>query len=343
MGKSAQRNRPTLIDVAERAGVSRATASLVVRNSPRVSKKTRLNVEAAIAEIGYVYNAGAAGMRAARSRTIGVIIPNLSNPFFGLLLAGIEAVIDKAGLATFIAHSDETPPKQDAIVMRMREHDVDGIIVCPATGTPSDFVPRLLSWDIPVVQVLRHVPGAESDIAGIDPQEGMEAAVDRLVELGHREIGFAAANLQHSAHTDRRHAFRSALARHALEPVVEMEIVSSFAAAAEFAQSMRPGPGTPTAWICHNDVIGLGMHRGFCDAGLVPGREVSLVGFDNVAETELVRPGLASVATLAHEIGATAARLLLRRIDVPTGGFETVLTSTFFVDRGSVGPAPRRA
>lgn len=87
MGKPTRRNRPTLIDVAERAGVSRATASLVVRNSPHVSKKTRLSVEAAIAEFGYVYNAGAAGMRAARSRTIGVIIPNLSNPFFGLLLA----------------------------------------------------------------------------------------------------------------------------------------------------------------------------------------------------------------------------------------------------------------
>lgn len=338
-GKAVHRVRPTLMDVAKRAGVSRATASLVVRNSPRVSKETRLSVEAAIAEIGYVYNAGAAGMRAARSLTIGVVIPNLSNPFFGVLLAGIEAVVDRAGLATFIAHSDEEPAKQDGFVMRMREHGVDGIIVCPAAGTDPNFVSSLLAWHMPVVQALRHVPGADSDHAGIDPQGGMDAAVDRLVAFGHRRIGFVAANLHHSAHTDRKQAFRSALVRHALEPADESEIVSSFKDAAAFAEAMAERTDAPTAWICHNDVIGLGMHRGFSDAGLVPGQDVSLIGFDNVAETELVRPGLASVATQADEIGAMAARLLLKRIDDPSRAFETLLTPTSFIDRGSVGPA----
>lgn len=340
IGKAARRVRPTLMDVAKRAGVSRATASLVVRNSPSVSKETRLSVEAAIAEIGYVYNAGAAGMRAARSRTIGVVIPNLSNPFFGVLLAGIDAVVDKAGLATFIAHSDEEPAKQDGFVMRMREHGVDGIIVCPAAGTNPSFFSNLLNWHMPIVQALRHLPGAASDRAGIDPQVGMDAAVDRLVAFGHRRIGFVAANLHHSAHTDRKQAFRSAIVRHGLDPADETEIVSSFQAAAAFALSMADRTNAPTAWICHNDVIGLGMHRGFSDAGLVPGQDVSLIGFDNVAETELVRPRLASVATQADEIGAMAARLLLKRIDDPSRAFETLLTPTSFIDRGSVGPAP---
>src|SRR5690606_34380948 len=135
-----RQRRPTLIDVAKRAGVSRATASLVVRKSPLVGARTRALVEATMTEIGYVYNVGAAGMRAARRRTVGVIIPNLSNPFFGELLAGVDQVVDSSGIATFFAHSAESAAKQDGFVTRMREHGVDGLIVCPASGTQGRFI-----------------------------------------------------------------------------------------------------------------------------------------------------------------------------------------------------------
>jgi LacI family transcriptional regulator len=337
--RPTRRSRPTLQDVAARAGVSRATASLVVRKSPLVSAPTRQAVEAAMAEIGYVYNVGAAGMRAARSRTVGVIIPNLSNPFFGVLLAGIDQVIDAAGLATFIAHSDELPAKQDGFVARMREHGVDGLIICPAAGTQSRTIADLASWNMAVVQSLREVDGVATDYAGIDHQVGMNQAVDRLVQLGHRRIGFVGGDLVHSAQSGREAAFCAALARHDLRMHQKTELPSTFAAAAEFAKTKIGKSDAPSAWICHNDVLALGMHRGFSDAGLLPGRDVSIIGFDNVAETELVAPGLASVATEAFALGVLSAQLLLARLTSEGAPVSRRLTPSHFVERGSVGPA----
>lgn len=337
-GMTGRRGRPTLLDVARKAGVSRATASLVVRKSPLVAASTRSAVETAMREIGYVYNVGAAGMRASRSRTIGVIIPNLSNPFFGVMLTGIDQVVDGAGLATFIAHSAESPAKQDGFVTRMREHAVDGLIVCPAAGTGEEFIDSLAAWGMPVVQALRSVTG-DTDYVGMDQTGGMSGAVERLIELGHRRIGFATANLHHSAHDERLMAYRAALARAGLAPALEYEIEPSHEAAAALARQMAVRANAPSAWICHNDVIGLGMHLGFSEQGVLPGRQVSIVGFDNVAEAALVRPGLASVATAPGEIGARAARLLLRRIESPGAEPQTQTVPTRFVERDSVGPA----
>lgn len=336
MGK----RRPTLQDVAALANVSRATASLVVRKSPLVGKKTRDAVEAAMTELGYVYNLGAARLRATRSRTVGVVVPNLSNPFFGVLLSGIEQVLEEAGLSTFLANSNESAAKQDVFVQRMREHGVDGLIICPAIDTSSQLVEDAWRWDIPLVQALRKVPGVSGDYAGMDVAGGMREAIDRLLELGHRRIGFVAANLHHSSHYERIEAFQARMALAGIQPAMVTEIESTLAAARAASGALLQSDARPTALICHNDVIGLGLHLGFTDRGIIPGRDISLVGFDSVAEAELVRPELASVSTEPSRVGAVAARLLLRRIQTPKAAIRTEVEPTHFVERGSVGRVP---
>lgn len=333
--------RTTLLDVARHAGVSRATASLVVRGSPLVSATTRASVEKAMAELGYVYNLGAARMRAARSRTVGVIIPNLTNPFFAVLLAGMESVLETAGLAVILANSNESAQKQDGFVTRMREHGVDGLIVCPAEGTGRRFVEDSLRWGVPLVQTLRTVEDALVDYSGMDPREGMREAVRCLAAFGHERVGYIAANLHHSAHAERLAAFHTAMTECALEPLFVEELESTHPAARAAAPAIMDRACRPTALICHNDVLGLGLHRGLCDLGVAPGRDVSLVGFDNVAEADLVRPGLASVATEPFRVGESAARLLLRRIDEPDAARRALIEPTRFVERASCGPAPR--
>ncbi len=330
--------RATLLDVAQHAGVSRATASLVVRGSPLVSASTKAAVEAAMADLGYVYNLGAARMRAARSRTAAVIIPNLTNPFFAVLLAGIESVLETAGLAVILANSNESTTKQDGFAIRMREHGVDGLILCPAQDTQTQFVEDLQRWGAPLVQTLRLVPGTSSDYAGMDPAPGMREAVRCLTDFGHQRIGYIAANLYHSAHTERLEAFHSAMAEHGLEPVFVKELESTHNAARAAAPQIMNRPSRPTALICHNDVLGLGLHRGLCDLGVMPGRDVSLIGFDNVDEADLVLPGLASVATEPFRVGENAARLLLRRLENRDADISTVVEPTYFVQRGSCGP-----
>ena len=330
--------RITLLDVARHAGVSRATASLVVRGSPLVSASTRSAVEAAMSELGYVYNLGAARMRAARSRTAGVIIPNLTNPFFAVLLAGIESILETAGLAVILANSNESTTKQDGFAVRMREHGVDGLIVCPAQGTETRFVEGVLKWGTPLVQTLRTVPDTSSDYAGMDPAGGMREALHCLADFGHRRIGYIAANLHHSAHSERLDSFHAAMAAQGLEPLFVTELESAHQAARMAAPAIMHRRERPTALVCHNDVLGLGLHRGLCDLGVMPGRDVSLVGFDNVAEADLVRPGLASVATEPFRVGENAARLLLRRIEEPDADISAVVEPTYFVQRGSCGP-----
>jgi LacI family transcriptional regulator len=335
--------RPTLIDVAKRAGVSRATASLVVRGSPLVTAATRTEVEAAMAELGYVYNLGAARMRASRSRTVGVIIPNLANPFFAVLLAGIETVLETAGLAVIVANSNESVEKQGGFVKRMREHGVDGLIICPAEGTGKELVDDAARWAMPFVQALRIVPDTVSDYASTDYHGGMQEATEYLISLGHRRIAFISGNRRHSAQADRLEGFLAAMNGAGFDPLFVMELELTHAAARAAAPEIVRRPDAPTAVICFNDVIGLGLHRGFSDLGIALGRDLSLIGFDDVAEADLVRPGLASVATEPFKVGENAARLLLRRIREPESDIRREIEPTRFVPRGSCGPVMLKA
>jgi LacI family transcriptional regulator len=335
--------RPTLLHVAEKAGVSRATASLVVRGSPLVSAATRGRVEAAMAELGYVYNLGAARMRASRSRTVGVIVPNLTNPFFAVLLAGIEAVLETAGLAVILANSNEKVEKQNGFVRRMREHGVDGLIVCPAEGTEKGLADDTTRWGMPLVQALRFVPETVSDYAGTDYRGGMLEATSHLIALGHRRIAFISGNRRHSAHTDRLEGFLAAMEGGGLTPQFVLELQLTHRAARAAAPEIMRRPDPPTALICFNDVVGLGLHRGLSDLGVEIGRDVSLIGFDDVAEADLVRPALASVATEPFKVGQNAAKLLLRRMSEPEAEVRHDIEPTRFMPRSSCGPAPFEA
>ncbi|WP_245409970.1 LacI family DNA-binding transcriptional regulator [Pararhizobium haloflavum] len=327
--------RITLLDVAHHAGVSRATASLVVRNSPLVSDTTRETVEAAMAELGYVYNLGAARMRAARSRTVGVIVPNLSNPFFAVMIAGIESVLETAGYAVILANSHESAEKETGFLRRMREHGVDGLVLCPSEATAPSIISDAAKWGLPLVQALRMVPNTKSDYAGIDYRGGMRQATAYLIDAGHRRIGFISGNRHHSAQADRLAGFNDALAGVAGCASFVMEVALTHQAARAAAKDIVARSPPPTALIGFNDVVGLGLHRGLSDLGLSIGEDIALIGFDNVAEAELVRPALASVSTEPHRVGAHAAELLLRRLDEPEADHAHRIEPAVFVERES--------
>ncbi|AYD03968.1 LacI family DNA-binding transcriptional regulator [Neorhizobium sp. NCHU2750] len=311
-----RRSRVTLLDVARHAGISRATASLVIRKSPLVGAETRARVEASMHELGYVYNLGAARLRADRSLTIGVVIPNLTNPFFIQLLAGIETVIDSAGMVVLLVNSNDVLPRQEALLTRMREQGVDGIILCPAAGTDPDLVTRMAEWNMPVVQVLRHVSD-ECDYAGVDYALGMRQAVDHLAELGHRDIAFAVHGPVHSAYQERVDGFRQAMEAHGFASDRITRVPHQISAIARSAELFSSGLAKPSAVVCFNDVVALGLSAGLYDLGLRIGQDFSLVGFDDVADAEAMRPRLTSVATFPEAIGEGAAGLLLDRLTNP--------------------------
>ena len=338
---NAKQESVTLTEVAGHAGVSRSTVSLVLRGSPLVAAETRERVQAAMAALGYIYNRGAANLRAARTQTVGLLVCELNNPFYAELTAGVDDVLDTEGFVAFIANTAEQPERQDRFLQRMREHNVDGVILCPAAGTQAELLDRLDRWRLPCVQALRFVSDQGRDYAGVDYQAGIETVTEHLISLGHRRIAFVGGTLDHSAYAARHAGFTAAMRRHGLADDLVLRCPLTRRSGAEMADHLLNRPqapmAAPTAALCYNDVVALGLMLGLEARGLRAGRDLAVTGFDDVPEAALSRPALTTVATSARQIGQEAARLLLRRIADPQGPPERIILPSRLVVRQSCG------
>ncbi|MDS9469756.1 LacI family DNA-binding transcriptional regulator [Paracoccus sp. MBLB3053] len=304
----------TLRDVARVAGVSRATVSLVVRRSPLVAEATRLRVEEVMASLDYVRDIGAARLRDKSSRTIGVLVPNLVNSFFTEFLSGVEQVMGEGERVVLLANSQDDPTRQDEILHRFRGHGVDGVILCPAQDTDPRLLGRLRQWDLAVVQALREIGVEETDFAGGNYIDAVALAMRHLVSLGHRRIAFLSVAAQTSAREERLKGLTQSLIETGAENggIVEAEL--SWEGAARSAARILELPARPTAVLCFNDVLAAGLMAGLRQAGKVPGRDMAVVGLDDLPLAELLHPSLTSVAMMPQRIGELAARLLVRRM-----------------------------
>jgi LacI family transcriptional regulator len=334
--------RVTLLDVARHAGVSRSTVSLVLRESPLVADDTRRHVRTSMEALGYVYNRGAANMRAGRTKTIGLLVCEITNPFFAEMTAGVDHVLDAAGIAPFLANTNELVERQDRFLLRMREQNVDGVIICPAAGTTAELLDRMRQWDMPCVQALRHVSAREGDYAGSDYELGMEQITEHLIRLGHKRISFIGGERTHSALTSRRAGFMGVLRRHDLPADLILKTPLTRRAGAEAIGELLARRDPPTAAVCFNDIVAFGVMLGLSDRGKLAGRDFAVAGFDDVPEAALSRPGLTTVATQPFQVGEEAARLLLRRIEDPNGPPERVILPTRLIIRESCGATKPR-
>lgn len=327
--------------MARQAGVSRSTVSLVLRGSTATAARTRARVAAAIQDLGYVYNRDAAALRSRRSQTIGLIVCQITEPFYAALTEGVDARLDRAGWAAFLANSGEGLERQDRFIRRMREHNVDGIILCPVEDTPIDLLDRLRSWQLPCVPVLRRISDDNHDFVGADHQRGTELVTEHVIGLGHRRIAFVGGLRKASVVRDRIAGYQAALRRHGI-PFDESLVVlcpSTRRAGAEAIATLLDRPAAPTAVIGFNDSVALGVMLGLHDRGLRPGHDIAVVGFDDIEDAATSRPTLTTVAIDPHAIGQAAAELLLRRIATPDAPAQSFVTAPRLVVRDSCGGA----
>jgi LacI family transcriptional regulator len=267
-----------------------------------------------------------------------MIVCEITNPFYAELTAGVDEALDKAGWIAFLANADESPARQDRFIARLREQRVDGVIIAPAEGTSPDACAQWRRQGLPVVQVLRRFGRSPGDYVSADFRLGMTLAVERLMGLGHRRIAFIGGARRVSTARDRADAFRVLLSRHgaAAGPIVPCLPTREDGARAA-SQLFAGRADDPTAVICHNDLCALGLMVGLEERGLKPGRDVAVIGFDNISEGALHRPALTSVAIGARDIGREAAKLLLRRIASPEGKPESIILPPKLVVRASCG------
>ena len=334
----------TLIDVAKAAGVSRATVSLVCRRSPLVAEKTRLKVEQAMAEVRYIYNRSAANLRSSLTNTIGLIIPDISNPIYAELLAGVEEVLTPMGKAVFIADTGESLTRQASFLLRMLEMRVDGLIISAVAETPANALDAYARTAVPVVQVLRSIKGASFDYAGIDNRQGARRVTARLLQLGHRAVAFIGSAISPSVNADRYLGFCDAFEERGLSSraMVTTTCRHSYSAAALSAKSLISSYPALTALVCFNDIVAFGATLGLYELGLIPGESVSVTGFDDVEGAENWRPPLTTMSIEARLLGEQAGTLLAERIRNPGLPVRTIVSEAVLKERGSTAPPIRR-
>ncbi|UOQ91989.1 LacI family DNA-binding transcriptional regulator [Halobacillus shinanisalinarum] len=315
---SQKKARVTLKQVAEHAGVSRATASLIVRNSPSISEPTREKVLASMEELGYVYDRVAANLRGQSSTTVGLIITDIANPFFNELLVGVHNRLEEDGYTVILGTTFDMENKQQKLISTMMEHRVGGIILCPVSDSSSINVEELQRWNLPIVTAVREIEGLACDYVGINYAEGAQMAVEHLINKGHQRIAFVGGNSESSAWQNRKKGYMLAHKKAEIE-VDESLIVESSAersGGVESIERVLEESDPPSAVFCFNDLVAFGVIEGLRRAGYQPGKDVAVVGFDNVEESAtLSYPSLTTISSHAKVIGSKAADLLHQRIN----------------------------
>jgi LacI family transcriptional regulator len=337
-------SRITIIDIAERAEVSKSTVSLVISGSPLVKEETRRRVRAVIDELGYVYNRGAANLRTARSDIVGMVINDLTNPFFAELAVGIEGALHGSDYIPVIANTGENLVRQAQVFRTMREHNAAGVILCPAGGTDAAALAEIASVGIPIVLAMRRVPGAQVSVVAPNNRDGAMRAVEHLVRLGHRRLAFMGGVAAMSAFGERSGGFAEGVERAglALPPDYLIEAPPTKAGGAAAMNRALSLPLKPTAALCFNDIVAIGAVHALSRHGLKAGEDFAVIGFDDIAEAAQMAPPLTTVAVDAAGLGERAARMLLRQIDSGAPRVETYIGEARLIVRESCG-APRAA
>ncbi|PYE43497.1 LacI family transcriptional regulator [Rhizobium sp. PP-F2F-G20b] len=333
--------RVTVIDIAKAAGVSKSTVSLVLQGSPLVNEGTRTKVNAVMRDLGYVYNRGAANLRqsSAKSKIIGVVVNDLTNSFFAELAVGIDLVVQDAGFVQFLANTSESLDRQTEVIASMREHGISGLVVSPARGSRAIDFKALVSAGIPVVAVVRPVPGAKVSSLMSDNHTGMFAAVEHLAKLGHTRIAFFGGFEDTAIFQERLAGYRDGIAAAGLgyDEGLVFACAPSRAEGAKAVARAMAADDRPTGGVCFNDAVAFGVYDGLRARRLEPGVDFAIVGFDDVIEAGTSVPALTTIAVDPQGMGRRAAQLLLKQINAGKAEAEAVVTPVRLVVRESCG------
>ncbi|GLV73862.1 LacI family DNA-binding transcriptional regulator [Streptomyces hygroscopicus] len=327
----------TMADVARRAGVSVATVSHVLNETRPVRPDTRRAVLDAIDDLGYTPNTLARSLVTARTRSIGLAVSAISNPYVTEILQGVESSALERGYGLLIADPHDDPVHERKAVQLLHERRVDGVIVAPS-AEPAGLMDYLTRHEVPAV-LLDRLVGDIHDQVCAENAPPVEQLVLHLADLGHTRVGLVAGLPGLSTTTERIAGYRAGLERRGLpfRPALLADGHSEAGGAEDAVHRLLASPEPPTAIITANNAMTIGALRALRRAGLsVPG-DLALVCFDDFSWADVFSPGLTAISQPSREIGATAVRLLLDRLENPGRPPRTVRLPCTFVHRTSCG------
>jgi LacI family transcriptional regulator len=304
----------TIKDVAAVAGVSFTTVSHVVNNSRPVSAEVRAKVERAISQLNYVPSAVARSLKARTTATIGLVVPNSTNPYFAELARGIEDGCARKGYCVFFCNSDDDPAKQRNYLRVLQEKRIDGLIVASA-GDDAVLARSLANSKEPLVIVDRNIEGLAADLVQIDHEKGAYQATRHLLELGHAKIGCITGPVSTAVSAMRVHGFIRAMAERGIDIVPDAIVESDFSGAGGLlAAGKLLDTVHPSAIFACNDMMGIGALRAAAERGIRVPHDCSIIGFDDIELSRYTYPALSTVGQSVRALGETAAQTLIERI-----------------------------
>lgn len=308
--------KPTLETVAKEAGVSIPTVSQVMRGTGRISEKTREKVLGAARRLHYVPNQRAAAMRSGENREIGFVINQLQNPFNAEVVGGVVDLLEDEGYLVSIVDTRDDPVRQTRQLKSFIRHGRGGLIWVPALDTPDETLDMLAAQGIPTVTFLRPLSRG-LDHVGIRNAEATATATTHLVDLGHRHIAYLGGTDMTYVRKERIAGYERGLKAHDFGPPIIWDCEDNKRAGLDAMMELNRRHPDVTAVVCNGDMVALGASLAVARLTLVPGRDISIIGFDDIQDAAVATPPLTTMAVHPHKLGRKLARVLLDRIAEP--------------------------
>ncbi len=331
----------TIADVAKRAGVSKMTVSRAINNSGYISQATRARVEQAIAELGYIPNALARSLRYKQTRTIALIVTDITNPFFTTVARGVEDMANDQGFSVIFCNTDEAPDEEAQYVNVLLQKQVDGLLLVP-TGGAAEIVEFLNNHTVPFVLLDRRVPGVNVDVVRCDSEQGAHDIVQHLLDLGHRRIAALGGSASITSSSDRVKGYQRAMIEAGLKHESYRAYFTAFTVEGghRAAQQALAETTLPTAFFAANNFIAIGAIRLLRERGLSVPDDISVVSFDDLPAALLLDPFLTVIEQHAYEMGRRATQRLFDRLNGqgPAEPQEILIPTEMIIRRSSAPP-----
>jgi LacI family transcriptional regulator len=337
--------KPTIKDVARLARVSTATVSNVLNGTSFVSAPLRARVQEAVAELGFAPSRLARGLRMQSTRLIGVVVADITNPFFAEIVRRIGSAASALGYNVLLCEADHDPAKELAALQLLAAHQVEGVILAPTGPAAMYFGPPLAQFPKPIVMVDRFISEAPFDSVCIDNRRTGYEVTRHILSLGHTRIA-AVAGWRHLANsTERVQGFRDALAEAGVDAKAAEVVYADFRQdrAREISQDLLARARRPTAlFVCNNEMV-IGTMQAFSELGLACPEDISLAGIDDFAWAGVFSPRLTTARQPIAALADHAVRLLVKRMNGEDGPTERVTLAAQLIVRDSCArPLPRR-
>lgn len=329
--------KPKLSTVAKEAGVSVATVSQVMRGAGRISAPTRKKVLQTAKKLNYVPDGRAAAMRSGENREIGFSIHKIANPFNAEIISGASDLLEMEGYLLSVLDARDDTERQRRQLEAFIRSSRGGLLWVPAENTPQSTYDLLRTHQLPGVTFLRRASFSDLDHVGIENAAATAEATNYLASLGHKHIAFLGGKARVVVRTERIEGYKRVLEERGFGPAIVWECADDRAEGICAMNALREAHPEVTAIVCNGDMVAIGACLALQRRGEEPGREVSIVGFDDIADAQFSHPPLTTMAVSPYVLGRKLARVMLERIREPDMQPTVSLVPAKLVIRESTG------